>query len=83
MDGDEEAVSARVVELLPLAFVGFAARFPHTEPIVGLSIPVADVLQDDFLVGIVALDSIEDNFGLPRLGQAKKATAMSDLLVTA
>src|SRR3974377_2012345 len=64
MDGDEEAVSAGVVELLALSLVVFAARLPHAEAIVGLSIPVADVLQNDFLFGIVALDSIKYNFRL-------------------
>src|SRR5215471_3500228 len=64
MDSDEKAVGTRVVELLTLTFVRFVARLPHTEAIVGLSIPVANVLQDDFLAGIVALDSIEYNFSL-------------------
>lgn len=53
MDGDEEAVGARVVEVLTLAIVGFMARLPHAEALVRLSIPVVDVLQDDFIVGIV------------------------------
>ena len=68
MDGDEEAVGAGVVELLALALVGFVARLPHAEAIVGLSIPVADVPQHDLLVGIVALDAIEYNFASSSLG---------------
>ena len=64
MDGSDEAVGAREVELLSLALVGFVLGFPHTEAVVGLGVPVFQILHDDFFAGPVAFDALEDNFRL-------------------
>src|SRR5260370_13234090 len=64
MDGDQEAIRPVVGKLVAVPLKGFMLVLPHAEAVVGLGAPVFQVVHDDFLVGIIALDLLQSAFAL-------------------
>ena len=64
MDGDQETVRAVVGELVAVALESFVLTFPHAEAIVRLSAPVFQVLNENFVAGVITADALQHDLTL-------------------
>jgi hypothetical protein len=64
VDGDQETVCAVIGKLVAVALESFVLALPHAEAIVGLCAPVLQVVHNNFVTGVIALDALKKNLTL-------------------
>src|ERR1700693_1608164 len=64
VDGNQETVRAVIGKLVAVGLESFVFALPHAEAVVGLGAPVFQIINDNFVVGTITLDALQDDFAL-------------------
>ena len=64
VNGDQKPVRAVIGKLVAVALKSFVFALPHSEAVVGLGAPVFQVVNDNFMAGVITADTLQDDLTL-------------------